>query len=227
MDLKETIMHTQTNWPAGLDPAWIELMEQLPRPARDRVQKRVWLQAEPKTPEQLAHDARKAQLAAYGNLWDQYIRQNPTRRRQTAFHESGHAIAALVLWGHHTDIEIITLCPDGRPGDPLGYVKSKDSRFAKPAERLVAWLAGPIASQLAGLAPYTEGDWNSYQNDLADAKKATGQEFSFFELVDAWDRAHAILKNNWRAVEATAAALESLGSLTGQEFKYLVQSLLE
>jgi ATP-dependent Zn protease len=148
--------------------------------------------------------------------------EQTTDPRLIAYHEAGHAIAALVLGLHVHQVDLLPV--NGRLGccyyTPLEIPSTRlsiDCR-KKIKQRLVVLMAGTVAQdkEMPGSAcvPGTEGgvpihgicpDWLNMR-DLASLLSRA--EEGIAKAIDrAAISAEAILHNHWKAVEATAEAL--------------------
>jgi len=157
------------------------------------------------------------------------------RIRWTAFHEAGQVVAA---WRIEIPLETATIAPTktmaGSPlsknplrGVILDYEDSDRARLLAEKAIIVA-LAGQAAQRR-----YNPRSWRSYHGDddrkiavdlalrLNGSSEATSAYIKWLEI-----RAHDIIKQRWRQVEAVANALLEKGTLSGEELRAVILASL-
>lgn len=170
----------------------------------------------------------------------------PTRR-ETAYHEAGHAVADHVLG---LRVERVTinpvgvfggLCQSSPAGAPvvsqeflsdLAAIEAKYyGRVAPPVatlegealdRQLVQLLAGPEAQRR-----YTRSGSHGDSSDMAQARRLLGAGRRSMwdlcaDLADARERTRLLLDEHWPAVEAVALALQASGTLSGDQVRLLI-----
>jgi hypothetical protein len=158
-------------------------------------------------------------------------------RRTVAIHEAGHAVAAIL---HDIAFKHVTIVPtdsdsSGRPCD--GHVKLKPvpARYGaeetkdSPASldfwhrRLIVVLAGPAAHKKLhphahwfgyAVADMGEADHVIRAIHQCDASPVTRAHYNYIEAL-----ATACVENNWKEIEAVAAALIEHGTLSEDQIR--------
>jgi ATP-dependent Zn protease len=141
----------------------------------------------------------------------------------TAYHESGHAVAALALGRpvHH-----VSILPDR---ERLGKCEFGKSAF-RPSED---WLEREILISLAGLAAEARHtgvySWDGaardrrYVRSLAVQRAGERQAARLERRLLAKAEHLLFQEGNWRAVELIAAELLSRGSISGRAARHLFE----
>ena len=96
-------------------------------------------------------------------------------RRLTAYHEAGHAIAALAL-PEHEPVHQVTIVPRGQAGGMTIYLPEEDTAYYSRKymeERLITLLGGRVAEELM-LGDISTGASNDLQRATAMARKMVG-----------------------------------------------------
>jgi len=167
-------------------------------------------------------------------------------RRITAWHEAGHALAAL-LEEHAEDPVAVSITPRGPAGGVTWLNGSDDQFLSRSAARaqLVVALAGRAGEELLLDGEFTQGA----QSDLLSATQLAGQMVTRFGMTrrglqvrsrfdgsldedssdmveellrEAMDRARTSLSTNFTALESLAGALLERGTLTAPEIRAAV-----
>jgi ATP-dependent Zn protease len=139
----------------------------------------------------------------------------------TAYHEAGHAVVALALG---RPVHRVTVLPNR---DRLGQCEFRKGQY-RPSDD---WLETEILISLAGMAAearFTDAyDRAAAGRDLRYARQLALQRATERTL-DRYERrmlakVESILgdEGNWRAVEAIAAELLKLGTISGRAAKHL------
>ncbi|HEY2786830.1 MAG TPA: hypothetical protein VGJ05_17850 [Fimbriiglobus sp.] len=139
----------------------------------------------------------------------------------TAYHEAGHAVVALALG---RPVHRVTVLPNR---DRLGQCEFRKGQF-KPTDD---WLETEILIALAGLAAearFTDAyDRDAAHRDLRHARqialqRATERSLDRFERRMLAKVEHLLAdEGHWRAVEAIAAELLKLGTISGRAARHL------
>ena len=100
----------------------------------------------------------------------------PQRERKlTAYHEAGHAVAALAL-PEHEPVHQVTIVPRGQAGGMTIYLPEEDTAYYSRKymeERLITLLGGRVAEELM-LGDISTGASNDLQRATAMARKMVG-----------------------------------------------------
>lgn len=173
-------------------------------------------------------------------------------RRITAWHEAGHALAALTL-PHADDPVVVTIVPRGAAGG-VTWMSGNDDQFMtrlQAMDQLVVAMAGRAAEELALGGDYSQGPSGdlSAATDLAMAMVtryamsdlgmahipseaiASGGEVSVAVLAavdellrEALDRARSLLSERRASLESLAEALLDVETLHGEEIAVATSS---
>jgi len=141
-------------------------------------------------------------------------------RVKIAYHEAGHAVAAVVLG---LEVEMASIVPEG---DILGHVVAPepiDSSLECWIARATMLWCGPLAAQRHFGAFIDDGGSDDHESIdvFGDCAAIGAGELGGFK---EWTRARAmsVLNANWSAVTAVALALLEHDTLTGDEIRQLV-----
>lgn len=139
---------------------------------------------------------------------DAYVARNH-RQVETAIHEAGHAVAARcfarrTLW--------MTVDPDGKSGGMVQYsAGARGTQRETLREDMVITAAGPEANKIFNPLSLNGGGSGDAEILRDTARKLHGQVASIPTLADEIDtahrRAHTLMRQNWRHVEAVALSM--------------------
>lgn len=127
------------------------------------------------------------------------------RQRRVAYHEAGHAVAAV----HLAALDWVTIDPKGN-----GLTRWSGLRaFGELDNHLAIMLAGPAAEQRASpcCIPGCLGDYENASEIIYSRHEAAGFKVTDATVAGAFTRAKenaaALVANHWRKIEAVALAL--------------------
>lgn len=150
-------------------------------------------------------------------------------REDAAYHEAGHAVAAVVqglevqratIAADHEEWGCVEVAPVEDDFSPEWDPPEKVKEVLEP--RLVTLLAGRVAEELraggVALSETDESDWGDRQAVVEFADCLAGGPEQTQTLVDSLiERARELLIENWPAVAAVAQALLERETLSGEE----------
>src|SRR4051812_41850310 len=152
---------------------------------------------------------------------------DPTPDEATAYHEAGHAVAALVLGRPVHKVSVLPDC------DRLGWCEFKKGVF-RPSED---WLEREVMIALAGMAAEARhtGEYALPEaaQDLRFVRKLALQRASERSVERLERRLLAKTENlladdaNWQAVELIAAELLKHGQISGRAARHLYEQAVK
>jgi len=145
--------------------------------------------------------------------------------RETAYHEAGHAVAAVVMGLGLRKKGVTTLTTDGN----LGYTYVRQPRKTQDGDMryVVVLLSGGVAvGILKGEKPHETQDLYGAGTDLEYATAALcwipDMEAKYKLRRLLYETAQELLQDNWAAVEAVAGMLIECRSLSGNQVEAVV-----
>jgi hypothetical protein len=152
-------------------------------------------------------------------------------RSHIAIHESGHAVAGVVLGLPLLGVEIgqIGLTPDGPAGGGTTFDVAEDGVEGlvrlRPQEMAVTLMAGPESERLF----FRQWGDRSHWGDMMILRRGLGWleipgESEITALKGYVDEATTLIKTNKEAIRLVAVALSTSGRLRGDEVSDLVGS---
>lgn len=142
-----------------------------------------------------------------------------------AYHEAGHAVAA---WALGRPVPELSMVPDEETVGTCSYaVWAGDEEEGGGEEEAAVSLAGAVAEEIA-IGEYNE---EIAEDDLLHAIGIAAELHDDDEARDAWldraqERAEAVLRRDWAAVEAVAEALLARRVLSSAEAERIIEETL-
>jgi ATP-dependent Zn protease len=142
-----------------------------------------------------------------------------TERKETAYHEAGHALASYRMNTSADELSIIPNEEENSQGR-LYTLEQDDCSMKGIHDAAIILYAGGEAARIAGDGKEPEGIWSDYEKAQELIKPYP--ELDEYQLQD---EAAQLLRTNWQHVHAIASALMELKTLSGEEWQIIISAI--